>query len=243
MLQSAVFVGLSGQISLQRRMDTVAQNVANSSTAGYRSEEVKFESLLSREGPVPVAFASAGKSYFSTRTGEVVPTGNPLDVALRGNAWLSVQTPGGPVSTRDGRMRMLPTGELQTLTGYSVLDDGGAAITLDPRGGPVEIGSNGTIRQGGRQIARLGLFSIDPGAKLIRYDTSAVVPSIPAEPVVEFKTTGLAQGFIERANVNPVQEITQLISVSRTFDALNTALSDTESTLRSAIDALGGQQR
>jgi flagellar basal-body rod protein FlgF len=243
MLQSAVFVGLSGQLSLQRRLDTIAQNVANSTTAGYRSEEVKFESLISQEAPRPVAFASTGKTFLSRRMGEVVPTGNPLDLALRGNAWFSVQTPAGPVNTRDGRFRMLPTGELQTLTGYSVLDDGGAAITIDPKGGAVEIGPNGVIRQNGRQAGRIGLFAIDPGAKLTRFDTSGVIPSIPAEPVTDFNSSGLTQGFVERSNVNPVMEITQLISVSRAFDAMNTALSDTENTIRSAIDALGGTQR
>jgi flagellar basal-body rod protein FlgF len=242
-LQSAVYVGLSGQLSLQRRLDTIAQNVANSSTAGYRSEEIKFESIISQEAPRPVAFASHGKTFLSTRLGEVIPTGNPLDVALQGNAWLSVQAPTGPVYTRDGRFRMLPTGELQTLTGYPVLDDGGAAINLDPRGGPVEIGRNGVIRQDGRQTGRVGLFSIDPAAKLSRFDTSGVIPDRAAEPVTDFNTAGLAQGFIERSNVNPVMEITHLISVSRAFDALNTALGDTENTIRDAITTLGSTQR
>lgn len=243
MLQPSVYVGLSGQIALQRRLDTIAQNVANSATAGYRAEEVKFETLLSREAPRPVAFASRGETFLSRRLGEIVQTGNPLDVAMQGNAWLAVQTPAGVVNTRDGRLRMMPTGELQTLTGYSVLDEGGAAITLDPRGGPPEIGRNGTIRQGGRQTAKLGLFSVDPDAKLTRFDTSGVIPDRPAEPVTDFDAAGLAQGYIERSNVNPVMEITHLISVSRAFDALNTALGDTENNIRSAINTLGGTQR
>ena len=139
MLQSSLYVGLSGQITLQRRLDTVAQNVANSSTAGYRAENVKFGSLISNAGHVPVAYATTQSTTLSRRTGEIVSTGNPLDVAVSGDAWLSIETPAGPAYTRDGRMRMLPTGELQTLTGRPVLDDGGAALTVNPRGGPVEI--------------------------------------------------------------------------------------------------------
>ena len=243
MLQSSLFVGLSGQLSLQRRLDTIASNVANSSTAGYRSEAVKFESLLSEVTPQPVAFASRGKSFLSRATGEIVQTGNPLDVALQGNAWLAVQTPAGTVYTRDGRLRMLPTGELQTLTGYPVLDDGGAAITLDPRAGRPEIGRNGTIRQDGRQTGRLGLFALDQASELARFDTSGVTSNREPEAVTDFIGAGLAQGYIERSNVNPVMEITHLISVSRTFDALNTAMSDTENTIRDAISTLGNTQR
>src|SRR5581483_1973825 len=74
-------------------------------------------------------------------------TDNPLDVAVQGDAWLGIQTPGGTAYTRDGRLRMTPTGELQTLTGHAVLDTGGAPILLDPTGGPPRIGRDGTITQ------------------------------------------------------------------------------------------------
>lgn len=243
MLQSSLYVGLSGQITLQRRLDTVAQNVANSSTAGYRAENVKFGSLISNAGHVPVAYATTQSTTLSRRTGEIVSTGNPLDVAVSGDAWLSIETPAGPAYTRDGRMRMLPTGELQTLTGRPVLDDGGAALTVNPRGGPVEIGRNGVIQQSGRQVGRIGLFTIDKAAALKRFDDAAVIPDRAADPVTDFNIAGVVQGYIERANVNPVLEMSNLINVSRAFDAISTAMSDTEDTLRRSIDTLGAPSR
>src|SRR6478735_370031 len=106
-MQNGIYVALSAQMALQKRLDTIANNVANSGTAGYRAEEVKFETFLSQAGSNPIAFASAGDSYISRQAGELVQTENPLDVAVRGDAWLSIQTPSGPVYTRDGRMRML----------------------------------------------------------------------------------------------------------------------------------------
>src|SRR4051794_8234486 len=84
-MQTNLYVALSAQIALQKRIDTIANNVANAATAGYRAEEVKFESRLQQLGADSVAFAAAGNTYLSRRAGEMVQTGNPLDVAIRGD--------------------------------------------------------------------------------------------------------------------------------------------------------------
>jgi flagellar basal-body rod protein FlgF len=238
-MQSNFSVALSAQISLQKRLETIANNVANASTAGFRAEEVKFESLLSYASSTPVAFASAGQSYLSRASGEMVRTDNPLDVAVQGDAWLGIQTPAGPAYTRDGRMKMTPTGELQTLNGYAVLDAGGSPILLDPNAGPPRIARDGAISQNNRAVGALGLFKIDDKASLKRFDNSGVIPDRPATPAVEFSKIGMQQGFIERANVNPVMEMSKLIMVSRTFDAVSSSLKDSESSMQEAIRTLG----
>ena len=238
-MQSNFSVALSAQISLQKRLETIANNVANASTAGFRAEEVKFETLLSNTSNTPVAFASAGQSYLSRASGEIVRTDNLFDVAVQGDAWLGVQTPAGPVYTRDGRMKMTPTGELQTLNGYAVLDVGGSPAQLDPNAGPPRIARDGTITQNNRAVGAIGLFSIDEKASLKRFDNSGVIPDRPATPAVEFNKVGMQQGFIERANVNPVMEMSKLIMVSRTFDAVSSSLKDSESSLQEAIRTLG----
>lgn len=243
MLQSGLYVGLSGQLALQRRMDTIAHNVANSSTAGFRAEEVKFESLISNTSSNPVAFASRGDTYFSRRAGEMVQTGNSLDVAIQGDAWFAMQTPAGTAYTRDGRLKMLPSGELQTLAGYPILDEGGAQLLVNPNGGPLQISKNGSIQQNGRQVGTLGLFTIDKAANLSRFDSSGVLTDRPAEPVADFSANATMQGYIERGNVNAVMEMSNLISVSRSFDAVTTALNEGENTMRDAIQALGAPAR
>lgn len=238
-MQSNFYVGLSAQISLLRRLETIANNVANASTAGYRAEEVKFETLLSGVANEPVAYASAGKSYLSRASGEIVRTDSMFDVAVEGDAWLGIQTPSGTVYTRDGRMRMTDTGELQTLNGYPILDAGNAPMRLDPNAGPPRIARDGTVTQGNRQIGAVGLFSIDEKANLTRFENSGVVPDRAATPVVEFTKSGMQQGYIERANINPMLEITKLIMVSRAFEAVTSALRDSESSQSEAIRSLG----
>lgn len=238
-MQSSLYVGLSGQLALERQLASVANNVANASTAGYRAEGIKFETALSRGSADPVAFAAPSATYVSRRPGEIVRTDNPFDVAVKGDAWLAIQTPAGQVYTRDGRMQMAATGELQTLNGHPVLDVGGASLMLDPSGGRLAIAQDGTITQGARRIGAIGLFRIDPAARLSRAENSGVVPERPAEPLLEFDTAGVLQGFVERANVNAVLEISRLVQISRSFDAMTNLLSTSETSLKEAIRALG----
>jgi flagellar basal-body rod protein FlgF len=238
-MQSSFYVAISGQVALQKRLDTVANNFANVSTAGYRAEDVKFDSVVSKLAPDPVAFASAQGTYVSRKAGELAQTGNILDVGVQGDGWLGVQTPSGVAYTRDGRMKMLLTGELQTLDGYSILDSGGSPVVLDPQGGAVQIGQNGGITQNKRALGAIGLFKIPEDAKLKRLDNSAVIPDKAAEPVVDFTTDGIVQGFAEGSNVNPMLEMTKLLLVQRNFEAVSNSLNTMETSFMDAIKTLG----
>lgn len=241
-MQNNFYVGLSAQKSLMRRLETIAHNVANVSTGGFRAEAVTFASVMSDVGKDPVAFASTGQSYISTRPGEIMRTDNPLDVAVQGDAWLAVRTPAGTVYTRDGRMQMTAQGELQSVNGYPILDAGNSPIRLEPEGGPPQIGRDGTIAQGKRQVGRIGLFVIDPKANLTRYHNSGVIPDKPAEPAVDASKQGVQQGFVERSNVNAVEEMTRMIMVQRTFDAVSAGLRDSENSQQEAIRTLASSQ-
>jgi flagellar basal-body rod protein FlgF len=238
-MQPSLYVALSGQIALQRRLETIAHNVANVSTAGFRSEEVKFSTLLSRVPPDPANFATANGTFISRRAGELVQTQDPFDVAVKGDAWLSFEVNGQQVYTRDGRLRMSPTGDLQTVNGDPILDVGGAPITIDPTGGPPQIAADGTITQGGRQLGALGLFTVPDNATLTYADNSGVIPSVAAEPALDFTRFGVVQGFIERSNVNAVMEMTHLIAVQRSFEAITNTIGTTEASLVEGIRTLG----
>jgi flagellar basal-body rod protein FlgF len=225
-----------------RRLDTIAHNVANVSTGGFRAEEVTFSAVMSDVGKDPVAFASSGQSYISRRAGEIVRTDNPLDVAVQGNAWMAVQTPAGNIYTRDGRMQMSAQGQLMSMEGFPILDVSGSAISLEPEGGPPSIGRDGTIAQGKRQVGRIGLFVIDPKADLTRYQNSGVIPSRPAEPALEGSRYGVQQGFVERSNVNPVTEMSKMVMVQRTFDAITATMKEAESSQQDAVRTLAASQ-
>ncbi|HET6378323.1 MAG TPA: flagellar basal-body rod protein FlgF [Methylocella sp.] len=239
-MQSSFYVTLSAQAAIDRRLATLAANVANQSTPGYRAEQVDFKTVLSRSGNTQVAYVAPGETYISRRPGVPYKTGDPLDVALQGDCWLALRTPSGVVYTRDGRMRMAQSGDLQSVNGYPVLDAGSSPVTLDPNAGPVTIAPDGMISQGGRQMGAIGLFRIDESATLRRFDNSSVISSKPATPVLDFTRNSVTQGYVEGANVNPVLEIEKLISLSRTFESISAAIEISESSLKDAIRILGG---
>lgn len=241
-MQNSLYVALSSQIALEKRLTTIADNVANAGTVGFRATGVKFEDVVSGLGDEQVSFASAGDTYLSDKSGSLRETGSPFDFAIQGEAWFAIDTPAGTVMTRDGRFTLTQNGQLVTHQGYAVLDAGGAPIQLDPQGGPPDSGRDGVLRQNGRLVAALGLFTFEPGINFVRYGNSGIVPAGQPDPVVDRIDTGVTQGFLEESNVNPVQEMTRLIMVQRAFESAANMISQTEGTFDSAIKTLGSGQ-
>lgn len=240
-MQNGLYVALSAQVNLEKRLNAVANNVANLSTAGYRAEDTHFQALLAQASKGPIAFTSAGDTFISRRAGPVSKTDSPLDVAIQGDAWLSVGGTKGPVYTRDGRMTMDASGQLRNASGQPMLDPGGSPILLDPQAGPPTIGRDGSIHQGANQVGSLGLFTIDAKASLQRAEANAVTPSVTAVVVQDFTRMGVIQGHIEGANVNPVLEMTKLITIQRAFESAATLTSETETSFQGAIRSLSPQ--
>lgn len=238
-MESSLYVSLSGQMALQRRMETIARNVANMNTAGYRADDVTFSAILSDRGKDAVAFASSGKTFISREKGSLNETGNPLDIAVQGDGWFAMTTPSGRIYSRDGRMTVNAAGELMSVKGYQIEDEAGQPLAIDPRGGSPVIAADGTVVQDGNPLGRIGLFRIDPAARLERFDNSGVIPDRPATPVTDFVTNGVAQGFVEGANVNPILEMTKLIMVTRAFESAASATSAGDGNLGQAIKTLG----
>jgi len=240
-MQDSLYVALSSQIALERRLDTIADNVANASTIGFRATGVKFQDVVSGTGPKSVSFASSGKTYLSGAHGALTETGNPFDFAVQGDAWFAIETPAGTVMTRDGRFSMNENGELMSIEGYPVLDGGGAPIQLDPRNGPPKAGADGSLRQGDQLVGAIGLYNFDPGENFVRYGNSGVVPARTPEPVTDRSGVGVAQGFLEESNVNPVLEMTRLIQVQRAFENTAALMRQTDSSTDDAIKTLGSK--
>lgn len=244
-MQSGLYVALSSQMALERRITTIADNMANINTAGYRATEVKFDEVLSKtrnDMNAKIAFVSQGNDYLSTRSGSLDRTGNPLDVAVKGDAWLAIDTPDGQVLTRDGRLTIREDGMLVSTNGYNVLDAGGAPIQLNRGGGEIKIAADGAIVQDDRQVALLGLYSADITQGYLRYDNSGITTTAEPQPVVNRNDAGIMQGYTEQSNVNGISEMMQLIQVNRAFDSISSVMRETEASFGEAIKTLGGSR-
>lgn len=239
-MQTSLYVAVSSQIALERRLNTLADNVANANTVGFRSTEVKFNTVLGDTKPTKVAFVDEGKEFINTQSGGLKQTGNSLDFAIKGDAWFGIDTPAGQVLTRDGRFSMDETGQLRSIRGFPVLDAGGAPIQLNREAGDITVGADGVIRQEDQIVATLGLFTADISKGYSRYENEGVIPVENPQPVLDTFDTAVTQGYIEQSNVNGIREMTQLIQVNRAFEGISALMRDSESTLSSAIRVLGG---
>lgn len=244
-MQSGLYVSLSSQMALERRLTTLADNMANINTVGFRSTDVKFDEVLSathNAQNAKVAFVSQGNDYLSTRQGQFDRTGNPLDFAIKGEGWFAIDTPSGQVMTRDGRFSLTETGALVSSRGYPVLDPGGAPIQVNREGGEISVGADGNIIQDGRQVGTIGIFSFDLDRGFIRHENSGVIPTDTPSAVVDDPKIGVVQGYVEQSNVNGIREMTQLIQINRAFDSISSVMRESESSMQEAIRTLGGSR-
>ncbi|WP_018898424.1 flagellar basal-body rod protein FlgF [Rhizobium sp. 2MFCol3.1] len=244
-MQSGLYVSLSSQMALMRRLDTIADNLANVNTTGFRGTEVKFNQLIGETDNklnAKIAYVSQGNDYLSSDNGEMNHTGNMLDFAIKGDAWFSLNTPAGRVLTKDGRFTLTDTGELVSVRGYPVLDTGGAPIMLDRTAGEPKVGADGMIYQNNRQVASLGLFEADISKGYLRYENSGIMTTQTPTAVTDRFNVGVQQGYLENSNVNAMREITQLIEVNRAFESMTSLTKDSESSFGEAIKTLGGSR-
>lgn len=234
-MQSSLYVALSSQIALVNRLNTIADNVANASTVGYRPTEIRFESLMN-EG---TAFVSDGETYLSSVGGGMTQTENLLDFAVQGDGWFAIETPAGMTLTRDGRFTMSDAGELVTLNGYPVLDPGGAPIQLNGNAEPPKVSRDGIIRQEGAIVSSIGIFSANLDEGFVRFENSGVVPAGEPEPLLDRTNSGVLQGYLEYSGVNAMAEMSRLIMVTRAFESTASLVKKTERTLDEAVKTLG----
>lgn len=239
-MENALYVGLSQQMVLERQMDMVANNIANMNTNAYRAQRPVFQEYVLEAGRnKPVSFVLDFGVARDTRAGVMTPTGNPYDMAVNGEGFLSVQTPEGVRYTRNGHFTLDPDGRIVTREGYALLDDGGAEITVNDTtlGTPV-ISEDGTIAQGDTQIGKVGLVTFDNqqdlravGDSLFDAGTAAAPPAPPA--------TRLVQGMVEGSNVQPVVEMTRMIELQRRYQTMQNLLTSDNELQRTAIQRLG----
>lgn len=239
-MQSSIFVSTAAQRVAQTQLETIANNIANANTVGFRAESVDFKSLVSNSDKEPVHFPTVSKIHSSDTQGTLQETGNPLDMAISGDGWFSIQTPAGVAYTRDGRMVMTPFGEIQSVNGHPILDAGGAPIQLNPNGPSPEIAADGRIFQDGLQIANVGIFELDQSNFTSRYENSSYFSKTPGIPLVAGGATSIQQGYTESSNVNPMQELAKLIAVSRSFEQAASTVRKADQAVGSAIRTLSG---
>jgi flagellar basal-body rod protein FlgF len=250
-MENTLLVGLSKQVALRRELDVVANNVANLNTTGFKADGMVFREYL-----MPVArddhfktpdrrlsFVHDRATFLDLSQGSIQQTGNPLDLAIDGNAFLVVQTPRGERYTRNGALQINAAGELVTSEGNQVIGENGP-IRFQPGDTGISITREGTVtvREGNsnkidsnRGKIRLVSFAA-PGR--LEKDSSSTFMAPGQQAQAAPLTAGLVQGAIEKSNVHGVIEMTRLIDLTRTYTNVSNVLEKHGELRRTAIERL-----
>lgn len=232
-------------MALRRRLDVVANNIANVNTAGYKRENVVFN-VAERAMPGVrgqgrhVAYVIDRGTAQDHSQGELIATDNPLDVAIIGDGYLTVRTAGGQLAyTRNGRLQILAGGELGLATGETIVNERGQSIILDPDDQQVTIGRDGLVTTSEGERGRISMARFAQDAKLTKLGNSLVLGNaLPIEP----GSTELRAGLVEGSNVSPIAETTQMIEILRAYQTIQ-RLTDRSNEIRGrAIERLGRVQ-
>jgi flagellar basal-body rod protein FlgF len=240
-----IYVAMTGAKATLDQQASVAHNLANVSTTGFRAEMNAFRAVpVVGEGAATRTFVVDATTGADFAPGAIQHTGRDLDVAVQGKGWIAVQAADGTEAyTRAGSLRLSPNNELVTASGNAVLGDGGpVAIPSDTR---VTIGGDGTVStvptdnrvSQNSTVGRIKLVNPPEGELERGGDGLFRLRGGGGAPIDD--TVRLVSGAVESSNVNPVECMVSMITLSRQFDMQMKLLQNAESNSRQASQLLG----
>ncbi len=242
-MANSVYIPMSAAVAADRQLSVVSNNLANVDTAGFKQLRTSFRSfLVDAEGaPNEKGFTAMVETRNDLGMGSLRQTGNPLDVALGSDGFLMLRTPNGDVLTRAGNMHMSSDGTIVNASGHPVL--GGdleqgelSPVRVDPRGGPVTIGTDGRLSQGGTPLAKLTVVTLDDPTALQHLEGSNY--TAPVERLSTAAAPELQQGYLEDSNVNAVHGMIQLIEANRDFERASKLMNQFQQLDKRSLDVI-----
>ena len=238
-MENTLMIALSHQAAVRRRMDVIANNIANMNTTGFKGEQPLFAEYVvrNRGGDTilgdTLSFVLDQATIRDTSEGGLEATGNALDVAIRGEGFFAVETQAGEQYTRNGRFRLSPEGELITEHGHSVLGEGGEPLVFGPTDTEITISQNAVISSKNGEIGRLRVVRFDDQQRLLMVAGGLMMADTPpiavAFPEVE-------QGMIENSNVEAIREMTRMIEVHRSYDRAKQLIDREDERIRNMLE-------
>jgi flagellar basal-body rod protein FlgF len=224
-LTAAAASGIRARIE---SLDLMANNLANSSAAGFKADQESYalyisaEAADSPEGTNPTILPVVENRWTDFSQGTLQPTSNSTDLALNGKGFFVANTPSGPLYTRGGSFRFSQTGQLQTGEGYDLQGTDGKPILLDSSKA-FEVMPDGTVQQDGQAVSRIAVVDFDDPKALTKRggnyfkSTASKLPS----PAMQVE---VRQGQVEKGNADSTHAASSIVTIMRQFEALQKAM-------------------
>jgi flagellar basal-body rod protein FlgF len=227
-MDSGYYAAGTALVTSTQQMDTIANNLANASTVGYRAEKDIFSSVLADASNAGSSDLDKAINNYGILSGTILDqsqgalqkTGNDLDVAIQGPGYFVVQTANGPMYTRDGSFQVSGKGQLVTQTGDAVMGESGT-LTMLP--GKVSISADGTISVNGAVSGKIHIVDFPAGTKVESAGNNYY--TAPPDTAETSTDSDVRQGFLESSNVNPILGLVDLITAQRSAEMMQRALS------------------
>jgi len=237
-MESSTYIALSRQGGLRRQLDVVANNLANMNTAGFKGEKMMFVEHLvrSRGGNMPVNEKTSYVRDIATlrdfSEGPLEQTGNPLDLAIDGEGFFTIQTDQGDQYTRNGHFELDQAGQLVTKSGAPVLAEGGNPVFFAPGDTKIAISKDGTISTQNGDLGKLAIVNFT-NAQVLRPGAGGLFATDATPNVVA--TPNVQQGMLEGSNVLPIVEMANMINVHRTYDGVKAFIDREDQRMRKMV--------
>lgn len=259
-MQDAMFSGLFGALTTEHRMNFIANNLANVNTNGYKKDTVAFKDTMAsfahdeiREPlmncrskplfpePKNMARPRIAVSQTDFSQGSMHFTGDPLDLAITGDAFFKVTTPTGDFYSRNGHFLRTADGTVVTPQGWPV-QGGGGNIVIPAGTRNVHISEDGQVLADGEIVNNINLVTVDNLTNLEKMGRNLYRPRPNVNVVEQDALAGgarVAQGFIETSNVEVVSEMVNMIETNRQFEAYQKVMQSSDAVDREAISKVG----
>ena len=243
-MDSGLYAACAGLRAQSQALEVAAHNLANLNTSGFRAQQATFQSLVAAAPAGTNGLGGGGNAVLSSArnratnifgvlegthmdltAGNLLATGNPLDVAIEGSGFFAVQTAGGTRYTRNGSFQVSSAGQLVTEAGDLVLSDPALKEkgAINVPAGAVSIASDGTLSVNGAVAGTIGLVTFASSTPLTSEGGSLI--SAPEGSATLTPQPALKQGALESSNVNSIASVVTLIGVQRQAEMLQRALS------------------
>ena len=234
-----IYLSMSGAKATMQRQDTLANNLANVSTVGFRAELQAFRAVpVQGSGASTRVYALESTPGYDATAGSVTATGRNLDVALKGNSWLAVQgLDGTEAYTRAGSLDVAADGTFTTSGGLTVLGDGGP-IQVPPNS-EVSIGADGTVSAKGvnGKSSAAGKFKLVTPELALQRGTDGLFRAESGELSAD-PNARVQEGALEGSNVSSVETMVAMITAARQFEAQMKMLQTAEGDEKAASQLL-----